>query len=93
MNAETSDRFFLLRLNPPRPTFPSDMTAAEGAVMRQHFGYWAELSSRRTAIVYGPVNDPNGTWGVAVIRVADEAAAHAIENRRSRDPRGAWISL
>jgi len=79
LNAPTSDRFFLLRLTPPRPTFPADMIAEEGAVMQQHFGYWAGLSGERTAIVYGPVNDPSGTWGVAVIRVADEAAARAIE--------------
>lgn len=79
MSTEPSDRFFLLRLNPPRTTFPADMTTQEGAVMQQHFGYWAELSRQKTAIVYGPVNDPAGTWGVAVIRVTDEAAAHAIE--------------
>ncbi|WP_407170160.1 YciI family protein [Bradyrhizobium sp. ORS 111] len=46
--------------------------------MQKHFGYWAELLKAKTAVVYGPVNDPKGTWGVAIVRVADEAAAWAL---------------
>src|SRR4030088_2618716 len=72
-------KFFLLRLTPPRPSFVQDMTAEEGAVMQKHFAYWAKQSQSETAIVYGPVDDPNGAWGVAIIRVADEDAARAIE--------------
>lgn len=76
--AAASLRFFLFRLNPPRPTFPKDMTAQEGAVMQEHFAYWAKLSGEGTAVVYGPVDDPKGTWGVAVVRVADDAAGWAL---------------
>jgi uncharacterized protein YndB with AHSA1/START domain/uncharacterized protein YciI len=77
--AAATSRFFLFRLNPPRVTFPNDMTAAEGAVMQEHFAYWARLSQEGTAVVYGPVSDPKGTWGVAVVRVADEEARRALE--------------
>lgn len=63
---------FLYRLIPPRPTFAFDMTAAEGAIMERHFGYWRELLDEQTAIVYGPVADPAGSWGLAVVRAEHE---------------------
>jgi uncharacterized protein len=69
---------FLYRLIPPRPTFPADMTEDEGAVMQEHFGYWAGLIERRRAVAYGPVMDPEGTYGIAVLEVDDEAAAKEI---------------
>lgn len=69
---------FLYKLIPPRPTFPSDMTEDEGAIMQEHFGYWGNLISERRAVVYGPVLDPKGTYGVAVVEVEDEAAAQRI---------------
>ncbi|MFB9267874.1 YciI family protein [Bradyrhizobium erythrophlei] len=73
-----SQAAFLLRLNPPRATFPGDMSATEAELMQKHFPYWAELLEARTAVIYGPVNDPKGTWGVAIIRVADQDAAWAV---------------
>ena len=69
---------FLYKLIPPRPTFPGDMTATEGAIMQAHFGYWGELIADRRAVAYGPVMDPRGTYGIAVVEVTDEAAAREI---------------
>jgi uncharacterized protein YndB with AHSA1/START domain len=74
-----ASRFFLCRLLPPRPTFAQDMTAEEATVMRDHAAYWADRLHEGTAIVFGPVADPKGGWGLGVIRVADEAAVHALE--------------
>jgi hypothetical protein len=69
---------FLYRLLPPRPTFPGDMTEAEGAIMQEHFGYRAGLIEGRQAVAYGPVMDPAGTYGIAVLEVEDEGAAKEI---------------
>ena len=69
---------YLYRLDPPRPTFPADMTAEKGAAMQRHFGYWHEQMSRGSALVFGPVADPQGAYGIAVLNAADEAAAKAI---------------
>jgi uncharacterized protein YndB with AHSA1/START domain/uncharacterized protein YciI len=77
--SRTPPRFFLLRLNPPRPTFPKDMSPQEGAVIQEHFAYWAKLAQEGTAVVYGPVDDPQGTWGLAVVRVAHAEAIKALE--------------
>jgi uncharacterized protein len=59
--------YFALKLIPPRTTFDRDMTEAERAIMRRHVGYWSDLLKRRIAIVFGPVTDPSGSWGLAVV--------------------------
>lgn len=69
---------FLYKLTPPRLTFPSDMTEDEGAIMQEHFGYWERLIRERQAVAYGPVMDPEGTYGLAVVEVEDEATASSI---------------
>ena len=69
---------FLYKLIPPRPTFPADMTDEEGAIMQEHFGYWAGVIAERRAVAYGPVMDPKGTYGIAVLDVADEAEARGV---------------
>ena len=70
--------YFLYKLIPPRPTFDEDMTEEEGAVMGEHVSYWGRLIEDGTAIVFGPVGDPEGVWGLGVLTVADEDAAQAI---------------
>ena len=69
---------FLFRLNPPRPTFAQDMTDVERAAMLKHAAYWRELLDEGTAIVFGPVVDPKGTWGVGIVRAEDETDARAL---------------
>ncbi len=76
-------RLFLFKLIAPRPTFAEDMTEQERKVMQEHVNRWKDLSDRGVAIVFGPVLDPKGVWGVAVVEVDDEAEAQALA---SNDP-------
>ena len=69
---------FLYKLIPPRPTFLGDMTQDEGAIMKEHFGYWERLIGERKVVAYGPVADPGGGYGLAVLEVDDEASATTI---------------
>lgn len=71
-------KYFLTKLIPPRPTFARDMTEAEAIVMRDHVTFWTELAERGTAIVFGPVADPKGVWGVGILEVADEAEVQSL---------------
>jgi uncharacterized protein YndB with AHSA1/START domain len=76
-------RYFVCRLLPPRATFAQDMTPEEGALMREHAGYWRELLGQGIAIVFGPVADPKGTWGIGVVRTSTEEEMLAL---RDGDP-------
>jgi uncharacterized protein len=69
---------FVLRLIGPRPTFPGDMTAEEAELMGQHSAYWRELTRAGTAVAFGPVLDPAGIYGLAVLRAFDEAEAQGV---------------
>jgi len=62
-----------VRTNNPRPTFAIDMTEDERAVMTRHAAYWTEQARIGVAVVFGPVADPAGVYGIGVYRVDDEA--------------------
>jgi hypothetical protein len=65
-------KHFFLKLNPPRASFIHDMTDEERRIMQKHVEYWAALLKEGTAIVYGPVFDPNGGYGAGVVCVDSE---------------------
>ena len=48
------------------------MTADERNIMQQHIAYWSPYLNDGTLIVFGPVMDPKGGFGIAVIAVDNE---------------------
>jgi len=70
--------YFFIRTNNPRPTFHLDMTADERSTMQKHVEYWSEKASRGLAIVFGPVMDPKGVYGIGVYQVHDEAEMRSL---------------
>jgi uncharacterized protein YciI len=70
--------FFFVKTQNPRPTFHLDMTPEEREIMQSHLAYMADFAANGTAIVYGPVLDPAGMYGIGVYEVADEAALQAL---------------
>jgi len=63
---------YFLKLNPPRPSFTVDMSDEERTVMLKHVAYWAPYVEDGTVIVLGPVMDPKGGYGMAVLAVDNE---------------------
>ena len=76
-------RYFLCRLIPPRPNFAATMSPDERTVMQNHVAYWIGQLQRGAAIVFGPVADPKGDWGVGIVAASDE---RAVEAMRDADP-------
>ena len=71
-------KYYLYKLYPPRDTFHLDQDEKEKDIMQQHMQYWAGLTDKRNAIVYGPVFDPKGVFGLAVTEVNNEEEANNI---------------
>ena len=69
---------FAVKLFAPRPAFHLDMTDAERAVLASHGEYWRGLLEKNVAVAFGPVLDPQASWGVALFYAEDERAAEAI---------------
>lgn len=69
---------FLLRLDPPRRSFPDDARAAELDAMVAHGAFWQGQAEAGLALAVGPVADPAGIWGLALVEVADDDEARAL---------------
>ena len=65
--------YVVFRLIPCRPTLAADMTDAERAVMVAHSQHWNPLIEAGKMVVFGPVADATGSWGLAIVETDDEA--------------------
>jgi uncharacterized protein len=64
---------WLCIIRPPRPTFISDMTDDERAVMHEHFGYLQQLLGEGKLLLAGPSLDP--PFGIIVLVAESEGEA------------------
>jgi uncharacterized protein YciI len=74
---------YLCKLRPPRPTFMDDMTPDERLLMRAHREYWTPRVETGVVVAMGPVVDPEGGYGVAIV---EAASADALEAMLAADP-------
>jgi uncharacterized protein YciI len=74
---------FFCKLIAPRPTFAFDMNESEKAVMGAHAAYWLGLLNEGAVLVFGPVMDPDGPFGMGIMEGADESD---IRRRTDADP-------
>ena len=63
---------FVFRLNAPRPNFALDMTDEEREIMARHAAHWQPLVESGRMVVFGPVLDGTGSWGLGVVEADDE---------------------
>ena len=74
---------FVFRLIAPRPTFALDMTDEERSVMERHAAHWQSFVESGQMVIFGPVLDSTGSWGLGVVEAEDEDELRAFA---SRDP-------
>jgi uncharacterized protein YciI len=64
---------WLCIIRPPRPTFITDMSEDEAALMREHFAYLSRLLGEGRLLLAGPSLDP--PFGIIVLVAESEGAA------------------
>jgi uncharacterized protein YciI len=69
---------FVIRLIAPRPTFALDMSDEERAVMGRHAAHWQPYIDSGRMVVFGPVLDDSGSWGLGVLEADDEEQLRAF---------------
>jgi uncharacterized protein YciI len=69
---------FVFRLVAPRPTFAVDMTDEERSIMASHAEYWQPVIEAGRMVVFGPVLDGTGSWGLGVVEADDEDELRAF---------------
>jgi uncharacterized protein YciI len=69
---------FVFRLIAPRPSFALDMTDEEREIMGRHAEYWQSHVESGRMVVFGPVLDGTGSWGLGVVEAEDEEELRAF---------------
>jgi uncharacterized protein YciI len=69
---------FVFRLITPRRSFALDMSSEERAIMGRHAAHWQPLIDSGQMVVFGPVLDSTGSWGLGVVETDDEEELRAL---------------
>jgi uncharacterized protein len=69
---------FVFRLQTPRPDFAIDMSDEEREIMARHAAHWQPFLDSGQMVVFGPVLDSTGSWGLGVVEAEDEDELRAF---------------
>jgi uncharacterized protein YciI len=69
---------FVFRIICPRPSFALDMSDEEREIMGRHAAHWQPLIDSGQMVVFGPVLDDTGSWGLGVVEADDEEELRAF---------------
>jgi uncharacterized protein YciI len=69
---------FVFRLKAPRPTFALDMTDEEREIMARHAAHWRPFVESGQMVIFGPVLDDTGSWGLGAVEADDEDELRAF---------------
>ncbi len=75
--------YFLCKMIPPRADFIQTMTDAERNILKAHGDYLQRLAELGSIVCHGPVDDPNGGWGLSIFSVNDRSE---VERLTAADP-------
>jgi uncharacterized protein YciI len=70
--------YFFVRTQNPRPTFHLDMTDDERATMQRHVAYWTQKGREGISVLFGPVMDPKGVYGMGVYKAESPEHMQAL---------------
>jgi hypothetical protein len=59
--------WYLYKLIPPRGNFASTMSEDELTAMTSHWHYWGRYVAEGRVLIFSPVADPAGDWGLAIV--------------------------
>ncbi|HLH28426.1 MAG TPA: YciI family protein [Acidimicrobiales bacterium] len=72
---------YVMTLRAPRPDFALTMSDDERQIMSRHAAHWQPYLESQQMVVFGPVLDGTGSWGLAVIEAEDEQELRAHSER------------
>lgn len=73
-------KYFFLKLVAPRSDFMQTMTSDERQLMQEHGAYLGACMKKGWVQAYGPVADPAGAFGMAVLSLSDDIDPQSITN-------------
>ncbi len=71
-------KYYFLKLVPKRVDFAQTMSEEEQNIMQRHIVYWKKYLDKRIVVVYGPVMDPKGVYGIGIVGVDKEEQLNSL---------------
>ncbi len=71
-------KYYAVKLIPRRPTFAQDMTPEEREIMIGHSTYWRGMMAKGAVLVFGPVLEPAGVYGLGIIIAENDEQVQAF---------------
>ena len=75
--------YFLCKMILPRSDFVQTMTDSEQNIMKAHGDYLQGLTEVGSIVCHGPVDDPEGGWGLSIFSAKDQTE---VERLTAADP-------
>jgi uncharacterized protein len=69
---------FVFRVCVARPSFALDMSDEEREIMARHAAHWSPYLDSGQMVVFGPVVDGTGSWGLGVVEADDERELRSL---------------
>jgi len=69
---------FVFRLKAPRPTCALGMSDEVREIIARHAEHWRPLVESGQMVIFGPVLDTSGSWGLGVVEADDEQELRAF---------------
>jgi uncharacterized protein len=76
-------KHFMIKFLPRKPNFVQTMTDEDRKIVVQHHEYWKKYVDSGIALLFGPVFDPKGTFGICIVAVN---SATEISTLTENDP-------
>ena len=72
---------FVFRLLNPRPTFALDISDEERDIMARHAAHWKPYLDSGQMVVFGPILDGTGSWGLGVVEADNEQELRSFADK------------
>jgi uncharacterized protein len=69
---------FVFRLHGSRPNMALDLTHEEREIMARHAAHWQPWIKSGQMVIFGPVLDASGSWGLGIVEADDEDELRAV---------------
>jgi uncharacterized protein YciI len=70
--------YFLCKMILPRSDFVQTMTDSEQNIMKAHGDYLQSLTEVGSIVCHGPVDDPEGGWGLSIFSAKDQTEVERL---------------
>ena len=71
-------KYFVVKLISEQLKNPAQFSEEDKVIMQKHSLFWKNLMEGGNVLVYGPVLDPNGAYGLGIVTAEDKEVVYQM---------------